>query len=230
MTSYGTMIDATGGALNGLLSALGSNNPQTIASYTTGTTSNPDIMATPAQFAELAGRVGVFRYDQSPALLDFAKGIADGADIENGAGTVVAAVDAAQQREANGWYSWFYLSESNLAEARTAVEGAKLARVQFIVADWALSQAQAQAFLAANDDVAAVQWASPSSNPGTICPGTSRTLAQLNVDLNVTRAGWFVKASNPPPPPKTIQALLVQADLMSSYVTSIDGKTWTLTP
>lgn len=228
MTSYGTMIDATGGALNGLLSALGSNNPQTIASYVTGSSSNPDIIATPAQFATLAERTGVFRYDQSPTLADFAVGKADGADIENGAGTVVAAVDAAQKREAQGWYSWFYLSQSDLADARTAVDGAKLTRVQFIVADWSLSQAEAQTFLAGNDDVSAVQWASPSSNPNLVCPGTSRTLSQLNVDLNVTRAGWFVKASNPPPPPKTMAGLLVQPNLSVSNVTSIDGKTWTV--
>lgn len=227
MTTYGTMIDATGGALDGLLSALGSNNPQTIASYVTGSGSVP---ATPAQFAELATRVGVFRYDQSPSLSDFAAGNADGADIESGAGTVAAAVDAAQKRDAMGWYSWFYLSEANLADARTAVEGAKLTRVQFIVADWSLSQAQAQAFLVANDDVAAVQWASPSSNPNTVCPGTSRTLAQLNVDLNVTRAGWFIKASNPPPPPKTMAGLLVQPNLSVANVTSTDGKSWTVTP
>jgi len=218
------MIDATGGALNGLLTALGSNNPQTIASYVTGSGTVP---ATPAQFAELATRVGVFRYDQSPELLEFAAGNSDGADIENGAGTVVAAVDAAQKREAMGWYSWFYLSEANLADARTAVTGANLARVQFIVADWSLSQAQAQAFLAANDDVAAVQWASPTSNPGTICPGTSRTLAQLNVDLNVTRAGWCVKASNPPPPPKTMPGVVIQPNLTTMAVTSPDGKVWT---
>ena len=220
----GTMIDTTGGALNGLLSALGSNNPQTFASYVTGSGSVP---ASAAQFAELGKRAGVFRYDQSPALLDFAEGNADGADIENGAGTVVAAVDGAQKREARGWYSWFYLSDANLADARTAAEGAKLTRVRFIVADWSLSQAQAQAFLAANDDVDAVQWASPSSNPNTICPGTSRTLAQLNVDLNVTRAGWFVKASNPPPPPETMPGVVVQPNLSAITVTSHDGKVWT---
>lgn len=221
--TYGTMIDATGTALNGLLSALGSNNPQTIASYVTGT---GGIEASPAQFAELATRVGVFRYDQSPTLLEFAAGNADGADIENGAGTIVAAVDAAQKREAMGWYSWFYLSEASLADARTAVAGSHLTRVRFIVADWSLSQAQAQDFLAANDDTDAVQWASPSSNPNTVCPGTSRTLAQLNVDLNVTRAGWFVKASNPPPPPKTMPGVVVQPNLSAITVTSQDGKVW----
>jgi hypothetical protein len=218
----GTMIDVTGANLNGLLSALGSNFPQTIASYVTGT---GGIEATPAQFATVARDCGVFRYDQSPSLAEFASGNADGADIENGAGTIVAAVDAAQQREEHNWYSWFYISSGNLAEARTAA--AKLSRVRFIVADWNLSQTQAQAFLAANDDVDAVQWASPSSNPNTVCPGTSRTLKQLNVDLNATRAGWFIKASQPVPPPVTQSGLVVTDKLATMAVTSTDGKNWT---
>lgn len=227
MTSYGTMIDVTGMNLDGLLSALGSNYPQTIASYVTGT---DGIMATPAQFSTIAEHCGVFRYDQSTTLDDFASGNADGADIENGAATVVAAVEAATKREAHNWYSWFYISVANLGDARTAVAGAKLQRVQFIVADWNLSQAEAQSFLAdsANADVSAVQWASPSSNPTTICPGTSRTLAQLNVDLNVSRPGWFVKASQPAPPPKSESGLLVMGNLSTAAVTSTDGKTWTV--
>jgi hypothetical protein len=225
VTSYGVMIDSEGVNLDGLLSALGSNFPQTIASYVTG---DDGVPATAAQFAKIAADCGVFRYDQSPSLSDFAAGKADGADIENGAGTIVAAVDAAQQREARNWYSWFYVSNGNLASAREAVTGAKLARVQFIVADWNFSQAEAQAFLAdsANDDVSAVQWASPSSNPNTVCPGTSRTLAQLNVDLNVTRAGWFVKASNTTPPAPAQSGLVVMENLSTVKVTSTDGKTW----
>lgn len=219
------MIDVTGEALNNLLAALGSNNPQTIASYVTG---SGGIAATPEQFAVLAKRTGVFRYDQSPALAEFAAGNADGADIESGAGTVVNAVDGAKSREARGWYSWFYLSHDNLADARNAVAGSSLRRVRFIVADWSMSQAQAEAFLAAseNADCDAVQWASPSSNPRTICPGTSQTLAQLNCDLNVTRAGWFVKASNPPPPPDTQSGLVVTPSLAAMPAKSTDGKTW----
>jgi hypothetical protein len=224
VTSYGTMIDATGANLSGLLSALGSNFPQTIASYVTGT---DGIEATAAQFATIARDCGVFRYDQSPTLADFASGNADGADIENGAGTIVSAVDAAQRREANNWYSWFYISSANLTDARTAVEGAKLGRVRFIVADWNLSQAEAQTFLAGNDDVDAVQWASPSSNPNTVCPGTSRTRKQLNFDLNATRAGWFIKASQPVPPPVTQSGLVVTDNPSTMAVTSTDGKTWT---
>jgi len=222
--TFGTMIDATGVNLNGLLSALGSNFPQTIASYVTGT---GGIEATAAQFATIARDCGVFRYDQSPTLADFASGNADGADIENGAGTIVEAVDAAQQREEHNWYSWFYISSANLADARTAVEGAKLTRVRFIVADWNLSQSEAQAFLGSNEDVDAVQWASPSSNPNTVCPGTSRTLRQLNVDLNATRAGWFIKTSQPVTPPVKQNGLVVMDNLSTVSVTSTDGKTWT---
>jgi hypothetical protein len=223
VTNTGTMIDCTGANLSGLLSALGSNYPDTIASYVTGT---DGIAATAAQFADLSGKVGVFRYDQSPSLSAFADGGADGADIENGAGTVVAAVEAAKAREARGWYSWFYISNADLAAAREAVAGASLQKIQFGVANWDLNQAEAKAFLAANPDVAYVQWASPSSNPSTICPGTSRTLAQLNVDLNVTLPGWFVKVSNTVPPVKTTSGIVVMSDLSTVKVTSTDGKNW----
>ncbi len=223
--SFGTMIDSEGSNLPNLLKAIGSNYPQTIASYVTGSGAVP---ATAQQFAELAADTGVFRYDQSPSLSEFAAGHADGADIENGAGTVGAAVDAARERETHNWYSWFYLIAANLADGRSAASGAKLARVRFIVADWNLSQSAAMEFLDDPEtvDVDAVQWASPSSNPTTVCPGTSRTLAQLNVDLNVTRAGWFVKQSNTQPVAKTQTGIVVMSDLATVKVTSSDGKAW----
>jgi hypothetical protein len=222
--SFGTMIDATAAAIPGLLAALGSNYPDTFASYVTGT---PDIDATSQEFAELAAKAGVFRYDQSPALASFAAGLADAADIEAEAGTVDAAVSATQKREAKGWYSWFYVADGSLAATRTAVADAKLSRVRFVVANWNLSQAEAQSFIDANSDVDAVQWASPSSNPNTICPGTTRTLSQLNVDLNVTRAGWFVKQSNTPVTSPTYRGIVVVSDLTTVTVTSSDRKTWT---
>lgn len=222
MSGFGLMIDATSSAIPGLLAALGSNNPQTYATYVTG---SADIRATPAQLSELTGRAGLFTYDQSPDLQLFAEGQSDAADIEPGAGTVVAAVAAAIRREVKGWFSWFYLSESNLANARTAASDGHLAKVRFIVADWSFSQAEAETFLNANPDVDGVQWASPTSNPNTICPGTTRTLAQLNVDLNLVRAGWFTKQAATNPPTIT-KGLVVKSDLTSVAVTSTDGITW----
>ena len=36
----------------------------------------------------------------------------------------------------------------------------------------------------------AVHWASPTSNPGTIVPGGTLTLAQAQVDLSVAEDAW----------------------------------------
>jgi hypothetical protein len=192
------MIDTTGSALPGLLAALGNNFPAVLAGYVTGL----DGVDWPARYwTDLATKCGLFRYDQTPALSLFGSGAADGADIERGAGVLSDAIIAAQNREAHGWDSYFYFSQGVLGQARQAVAGSGLKRVSFIVANWGDSRATAEAFIAANPDVAGVQWASPSSNPDTICPGTSKTLAELNVDLNVTQAGFFALHPVPPPPP-----------------------------
>ena len=42
----------------------------------------------------------------------------------------------------------------------------------------------------------AVQWASPTSNPNTIVPGGTQTLADANIDISVTIPSWF--AYKPP--------------------------------
>jgi hypothetical protein len=39
--------------------------------------------------------------------------------------------------------------------------------------------------------VQAVQWAAPQSNPDTLIPGSSLTLADGNCDLSVTAPGWM---------------------------------------
>ena len=63
--------------------------------------------------------------------------------------------------------------------------------VFYRIADWNLSEHLAG--LAAYGDVYAGQWASPTSNPNTVIPGTNHTLATANVDLNVVlleNTGW----------------------------------------
>ena len=196
--NFQDMIDTTGSALPGLLAALGNNFPAVLAGYVTGT----DGVDWPAHYwTDLATKCGLFRYDQTPALNLFGSGAADGADIERGAGVLSDAITAARNREAHGWDSYFYFSQDVLGDARQAVAASGLKRVRFIVANWSDSRAAAEAFIAANPDVVGVQWASPQSNPDTICPGTSKTLAELNVDLNVTQAGFFALHPVPPPPP-----------------------------
>lgn len=190
------MIDVTGKSLPGLLTALGGRYPGVLAGYVTGT---PDIDWPAFRFTELTGHVGLFRIDQSPGLALFASGAADGADIEQGAADIAHAAEVTAGREKHGWWSWWYLSHSLLADARKASEAAGFRRLHFWVADWGMSLASASAFLDANRDTDAVQWASPTSNPDTQCPGTGRTLSELNCDLSVARSGWFDPPKLPPP-------------------------------
>jgi hypothetical protein len=223
MTSYGTMIDCTGSSLPALLSALGSNYPDVIATYVTGT---DGIEATHAQIGDLRSFTGVFLYDQTRQLADFTAGLTDGADVETGAGTLDAAVEGCKVRQGRGWWSWVYLNASILDAGREAVKAAGLTKMQWGVANWNLTQQEAKDFLDQNRDVAYVQWASPSSNPNTICPGTSRTLKELNCDLNVTIGGWFAKASSVAPPVKSQTGLVVMPDLSTKKVSSSDGTHW----
>lgn len=213
----GIMIDCRGDALPGLLAALEGRFPDVLGGYVTGT---GGIDWTASDWQVLAGHVGLFSYDQSPGLNLFASGAANGADIEPGAATIDQAITQTAPREKRGQWSTWYVSHDesgyDLAEARAAVANNNYHLVRFVVADWSMNAAAAAMFLGANSDVSAVQWASPASNPGTICPGTNKTLAELNVDLNVTAPGWFTKIT-PVPPPKVIKAV--------SVIYS-DGSTW----
>ena len=225
----GTMIDVTGASLPGLLAALGRNYPDVLCGYVTGI----DGVDWPASYwTQLATSAGLFRYDQSPGLPAFASGAADGGDVEALAGNIPALIAAAAKREARGWYSWGYLSQSRLASAREAAQEAGLHRLQWIVADWNLTEAAATVLIEQNPDVSAVQWASPTSNADTLCPGTDKTLAELNVDLNVTRPGWFELHKTASPAPAPLTGLLVTESgnvMIGRPAESADGKTWTLT-
>jgi hypothetical protein len=196
-----TMIDVTGADLPALLHALQGRYPAVLAGYVTGSHG----VDWPAGFwTELAGHTGLFRYDQSPGLALFASGAADAADVEAGAADLAMAVTVAQAREhKHGWWSWLYFSAGQLEEARRQVAAAGLRKVRYIVADWDLDHAEAEAFLKAHADVNGVQWASPTSNPHTNVPGTTSTLAELNCDLNVVHDAWF----SPPAPARASRRL-----------------------
>jgi hypothetical protein len=158
------------------------------------------------------------RYDQSPGLTLFAAGKADTADVESEAGTITHAVDGAKARQARGWWSWVYASAANIPSVDSAMRNGGVTKVQYVVANWNLSEAAAAAQLGGK--VVAIQWASPTSNPRTTCPGTNKTLSQLNVDLNVTINGWFSKkAPAKPPVSGAASSLSLTIDLKSRKVT-----------
>jgi hypothetical protein len=232
----GLMIDTIGSNADALMAALGPNHPGAdviLAAYATGT---EGIDWTTAQRARVhALGYGLFVYDQTPGLALFAAGGADAGDIERGAGLVGPFIDACRRREARGWTSWGYISQAGYAALAAEVASAGLHHVQYGIANWNDSLAAAQAQLGGL--VVYVQWASPGTNPGTIVPGTNKTCAELNCDLNATIPAWFAPAAPPPPPaptpapPAAARGLLITepltGDLTGRLVTSTDGgHTW----
>lgn len=189
MTAYDVMIDATDSTVD-----TGKIPPGTrrIAGYDTGT---PDIMWDAQDWARFP-RASRIHIDQSDGLPLFAAGKTQVADVERGAGTIPHAVAAVLERQKAGEYSTIYISAASLPDVAAALHGAgvKMNRVGYWVANWNLSEVQAAAML--GNEVVAVQWASPSSNPNTPMPGTGMTLRDANVDLSVTLPGWY-----PPPAP-----------------------------
>lgn len=158
-----------------------------VMSYTTRS-----FAATHAQRASFKHFVGI---DQAPE-----NGLFDGArvkDIEPGAGlnsNAAALVHA-------GMHFVLYTFLANLATAKSAVGHSP--NVLYWLADWNLNEAGALDYLGTHPDTVAVQWASPSSNPGTIVPGTGgRSIRSLNVDLSVGKLDFWLPAAPKPKPAK----------------------------
>ena len=118
---------------------------------------------------------------------------ADEFDLEARAWTVPELVQVAAARAEKRWSTRIYCSRIPYAMMSGALAAAGLLHlpVFFRIADWSLNEAQARAQLGGN--VYAIQWASPSSNPATLLPGTQLTLEEAQADLNVVRlmnTGW----------------------------------------
>lgn len=174
------------------------------AYYATGT---DGIEESAAQLAAAkAAGMGVVLIDQTPSLSVFAAGLAQVADIENYAGTITSAVGAVKTRQAHSsGLSTLYVSFNGLDALAAALRnaGVKMGLVWFWVADYSWSLAEAEQRLTQNADWAAIQYGDPASNPGTLIPGTSVTLAQAEADIDVAKTGWaaqFLPAAYPPPP------------------------------
>ena len=156
--------------------------------YKTGT---PGIPWSPDQVERIAASGHVYTIDQgygSKGAMD-----ADEFDLEARAWTVPELVDVVRQRAAAKMSTRIYCSRIPYAAMTGALAAANLMHVPvfYRIADWSLNEAEARAQLGGN--VYAIQWASPSSNPETLLPGTQLTLTQAQCDLNVVRlmnTGW----------------------------------------
>jgi hypothetical protein len=163
-----------------------------VGGYVTGT---PDIKWTAQDWARFP-KAGTVRIDQSPGLSAYATNEGSVADIEALAGTVSSFVTASEARMRLGRLLWCYVTESTLNEVAAALKdaGIPLDKCGAWLADWNMSEAEADAALGtsmAGIRLVAVQWASPTSNPGTLVPGSRQTLSEAQVDLSTTIPGWF---------------------------------------
>jgi hypothetical protein len=172
-----------------------------VLGYTSGT---EDIVWTPSDWGKFIRPIRI-RINQgfgskTPNMADY-----DVLDVENGAWSVQEAADEVERRVEAG-YQWttLYGSDAALGALADAIKakGKDIwnGHVDCILADWNLDEAEAAKIVGAevhSMTCRAVQWASPTSNPNTLLPGTSMTLREANVDLNVVQPGW-----NPPVVPK----------------------------
>lgn len=163
-------------------------------------------------------------------------------DIEPGALTIADFVRMAGIREHDHkWNSAAYIEASQMGDLVQACVAAELTMVELWVANWSLNQDNAVKLLGTkmrDYEIVAVQYASPTSNPQTVCPGSHSTLKQLNLDLSVTLPTWFPPpaGSKAPtavvePPVTSIASLImtVEGQSITIPISSTDGmKTWKL--
>jgi hypothetical protein len=160
-----------------------------VAGYITGTA---DIRWTTADWDRFPNS-GKVRINQDGSTDVSEAGIANVADYEAGAFTEAQVLEWVKLRKHSDLACAIYVAASSRAALTSALKEAGHTGVDLWVADWSLSEAEAAELLTTSGDypVVAVQWASPASNPNTLVPGGSKTLAEANVDLSITVASWF---------------------------------------
>lgn len=164
----GNMVDCTGAAFD----VCRATNAERMAGYVTG---SEGVAWTPAQFALAAANEpgrnqrAVLRIDQSDSDLPLISEAKVAKDIEPGASGDPVAVEVAKQRLAAGDDYTLYTSSGNMQALEDAVAAAGLPP----------------------GEIVAYQWASPSSNPGTLLPGTALTIKQAGADLSVVKSSWL---------------------------------------
>ena len=164
-----------------------------VAGYTSGT---PDIQWTNADWLRYPNKVHV-RIEQGyggfiPDMSSY-----DGLDVERGAWTPQTAAEEIVRRALAGYPETFvYANDGDLANTVAAVGSFNpqyLKKMSCGLANWNDSAAEAEKIvgtLVHGVVCRYVQFASPSSNPNTLIPGTGVTLAQANCDLSVVQASW----------------------------------------
>jgi hypothetical protein len=230
-TETATMIDA----IHDDVARIPVSAPK-VAGYVTGTA---DIAWTAADWDRFP-KAGHVRINQGHTWSAETVLACDVLDVEAHAVTAAEAADGVRARIAAGIeWTTIYGSESWLAEVVNALKalGASwyLGHVDCWLAEWNLSLAEAAALIGTEIHgltCRAVQWASPTSNPSTLVPGSSLTLKEANVDLSETEASWkaYVAPAPAPAPAATQHGYLVTAGALGAMtgraVSSADGKTW----
>lgn len=188
MRSIGWGFDCLGSDVQHLISA--AVKPTAIWPYITGT---DGIAWTPQEidhFRQLGVRIYLVNQGVSQGPGQALDG--DEFDYEAGGWTLPNLVDVVQIRRRASWSTRVYCTWSSYGAIKQALADYGIGRsVFFRIADWNLDQHLAE--LELHDDVYAGQWASPSTNPATLIPGTSLTLSEVNADLSVllhSYTGW----------------------------------------
>lgn len=196
---------------------------------------------TQAQFDRFTGSK-VFKYYQGvgpvPPIHTF-----DVIDVEAQAVTPGNAALIVRERVAGGIpWTTIYGTDSVLAQVASDVQaqGHQVwnGHVNCVLADWNLNETEAMVKVGTfihGMSCVGVQWASPSSNPDTVIPGTGLTLKAANADLNVIDALWVPSGGftplppAPTPPPVITQngvLVILPGGTVRDVVSSDSGSTW----
>jgi hypothetical protein len=162
-------------------------NAVKVAGYVTGTSDIEWKAADWARFSTTA-KVRVNQWPGSNPLLG------DVLDVEPGAWTNEGAAQACVERKKNGLPINLYSSQDNLTPLLNACIALGVTTGNLWVANYNLSIEEATSLVVHRYGpwpIQAVQWASPSSNPNTLIPGSKLTLKEGNCDLSATAPTWL---------------------------------------
>lgn len=221
-----TMIDGTHADVGNI-----PESSPTVGGYMTGT---PDIQWTPADWSRFPHSAHV-RINQGYQAIHVS--MWDVADVERGALTPADIPPLVHDRIGLGiTWTTIYGSDSTLAAVHDELKNAPgtpgwfFGHVDCWLVNVALNEAEAGRIVGTEVHgltCRAVQWADPQSNPDTIVPGSTLTLAQANLDLDVADATWH---HNIVPPPPVQRILGVTEQLGAIPLFSRDGgRTYTRT-